>query len=168
MSSTLALHKVVLRVSSLYQHFLCKNGQKCIPPNIYGYLVGYLCFLIRRSLRRPPIFFARTVRCGTQLASAANAFADCCLFRAVWYRRPPTSKLKKGVPHNKISPAKRRFLMWNTLKQWCEFFLSPTLFVQKWAKIYPTKYLWIFGGIFMFSYRDAALAKPPAFLYFSY
>ena len=28
-SATLALHKAVLRVFSLHQHFLCKNGQKC-------------------------------------------------------------------------------------------------------------------------------------------
>ena len=50
-SATLALHKVVLRVFSLYQHFLCKNGQKCTRQITIQCFGGYLCFFIRMPLR---------------------------------------------------------------------------------------------------------------------
>ena len=49
-SSTPALHKTAISVSSLCRHSLYQNQQKCIPPNIRRYLVGYLCFLIGTSL----------------------------------------------------------------------------------------------------------------------
>jgi len=49
-SATLALHKVVLRVFSLQQHFFCKNRQKCTRQYTLQYIVGYLCFFIGMSL----------------------------------------------------------------------------------------------------------------------